>query len=425
LLAWLLLQLDNWSSGSSTKLEIKLPVPAGQLDLAQLLVKGMYQAQPTVAEELSHSQLLQLLLLADRFEVPKVQAAVLAVFTAIQAEQLEWKTALVLLDLPFSCAQQPEFAGIQQLAVQRLQQQVGDLELAWNDEQSKQQLLQLPFCALLQLLQHNQTRVASENTVVFTVQQWYQQQPARQRQQGQLQQLLQEVRIRHCTPYYVSTVMTQCPLVSSCFSTLELGLARECCTADGFEDLQEGRSPVLQQYPAWSADKRPASGMQQQVVWRLPLSELQAAVKKHLDDPDPEAASAVVNTRSCLLQGQHCRVYVRCGSSGRPAVLPGRWVRVQLALLLTKGAVRRVRFQVTAEAATPAGEHIVRGPDTAVFASTAITCEPYMGYVITKLDGSSWQQIEQDLRQQQLVHAAGGGCDEPHLLLKVEILEMS
>jgi hypothetical protein len=424
LLAWLLLQLDNWSSGSSTKLEIQLPVPARQLDLAQLLVKGMYQAQPTVAEELSHSQLLQLLLLSDRFEVPKVQAAVLAVFTAIQAEQLEWVTALELLDLPSSCAQQPEFAGIQQLAVQRLQQQVGDLELAWNDEQSRQQLLQLPFHALLQLLQHDQTRIASENTVVFTVQHRYEQQPARQRRQGQLQQLLQEVRMRHCTPYYVSTVMTQCPLVSSCFSTLELGLARECCTADGFKMLQEGSSPVLQQYPSWSADKRPASAMQQQVVWRLPLSELQAAVKKHLDYPDPEAVSAVGHGKSCLLQGQLCCVFVRCGLSGRPTVLPGRWLRVELTLLLTEGAVRRVMLQVSAEAAAPAGEHIVRGPDTAVFAGTAEGCEPYMGYVITELGGSSWQQIEQDLRQQQLVHAAGGGCDEPHLLLKVEILEM-
>jgi hypothetical protein len=115
---------------------------------------GIYQKQPTITEGLSHEQLLQLMLLADRFEVPKVQAAVATAFSGVQPQQLEWQTSLQLLDLPPSCSQQPEFKAVQQLAVQRLQQQLGDLEEVWADEQLQQQLLGLPFTAILQLLQH-------------------------------------------------------------------------------------------------------------------------------------------------------------------------------------------------------------------------------------------------------------------------------
>ncbi|WIA20949.1 hypothetical protein OEZ85_005288 [Tetradesmus obliquus] len=61
------------SSSTECKLEVLLPVPAGQQELAELLVKGMYQAQPTITDGLSQLQLLQLMLLADRFGVPKGQ----------------------------------------------------------------------------------------------------------------------------------------------------------------------------------------------------------------------------------------------------------------------------------------------------------------------------------------------------------------
>jgi hypothetical protein len=54
-------------------------LPAGQLAVGELLLKCMYAAQPDV-RSCSQEQLLQLLLLADRYGVPKVLAAVTAGF---------------------------------------------------------------------------------------------------------------------------------------------------------------------------------------------------------------------------------------------------------------------------------------------------------------------------------------------------------
>jgi hypothetical protein len=452
----LFLQLDNWSSSSSsssTKLDIQLPVPAGQLDLAQLLVKGMYQAQPTVAKQLSHSQLLQLqllLLLADRFEVPKVQAAVLEAFSAVPAEQLEYQTAQDLLCLPDSCAQQPGVSAVQRLALQRLQQDLGDLEVTWNSEQLQQQLLQLPFRALLQLLQHDDTKVASENTVVYTVQQWYQHQPEAQRSEEQLKQLLQQVRMRHCTSLFVSTVMTQCPLVCSCFSTQELGLAWQCSMHDSFKVLQQAKSSVLETYPAWSADKRPASGMQR-LGWRLSLNTLEDAAQRFLSD---SREAVLCGGRTFLLQGQACQFKLKLTSSGSRSSIAGGdegqplFIGLYLHLDLPPGMVRQRTFSMTAVACSPpATEAAATAPlafgggsgapsfafgaqanearCTSVFTGscTAIAsdCKDWGYERMLTLDSiSSWQQVDQALKHRQLVHAAGSGEGGRHLVLRAD-----
>lgn len=49
------------------KKQIDVPVPAGQLDVGLQLLKGMYQATPDLSD-LSQEQLLDLLLLADRWD---------------------------------------------------------------------------------------------------------------------------------------------------------------------------------------------------------------------------------------------------------------------------------------------------------------------------------------------------------------------
>jgi hypothetical protein len=157
---------------------------------------GMYQAEPTITDSLSQAQLLQLMLLADCFGCPKVVAVATAAFSAVTVQRLEWDTALQLLCLPRSCAQQQEFKALQVTAVKRLQQQLGDLEQVWADDELQQQLLALPYEVLLQLLQV--TCVASENTVVYTIERWCAQ--FQDITPEQLQQLMSLVRMRHCTP---------------------------------------------------------------------------------------------------------------------------------------------------------------------------------------------------------------------------------
>jgi hypothetical protein len=63
----------------------------------------MYQAQPTFTDDLSQQQMLQLLMLADRFEVPKVMAAVLSAFRSLPEQDLEWETAASWLPTAARC----------------------------------------------------------------------------------------------------------------------------------------------------------------------------------------------------------------------------------------------------------------------------------------------------------------------------------
>jgi hypothetical protein len=103
-------------------------------------------------------------------------------------------------------------------AAARVQQEFEDLEETWQQQHKQQMLLALPHGALLDLLKSDTLRVASENTVAYTIQAWaeYQQQQQQQRQrqqQGdgsqseqqqypsfeQLRQLALQIRMQHCS----------------------------------------------------------------------------------------------------------------------------------------------------------------------------------------------------------------------------------
>jgi hypothetical protein len=133
----------------------------------------MYAAKPDLSA-CSQEQLLQLLRLADSYGVLKVLEIAAAAFASIAAADLQWNTVLALYALQPGCAElvacKPLFAA----AATKLQQELGDLELTWADEKRAELLLRLPQPALLQLLQHPETRVASENTVFYNIKRWWQ-----------------------------------------------------------------------------------------------------------------------------------------------------------------------------------------------------------------------------------------------------------
>jgi hypothetical protein len=83
-----------------------------------------------------------------------------------------------------SDAFKPLFAA----ADDKMQQELGDLELTVADKQKHELLLGLQQPALLRFLGDGRTRVASENTVFSIVNAWWHRQK-QQRQQQQQQQL--------------------------------------------------------------------------------------------------------------------------------------------------------------------------------------------------------------------------------------------
>lgn len=137
--------------------------------------------------------------------------------------------------------------------------------------------MDLPFATLLQSLQHGDTSIASEHTIVYTVLQWHEHQPVGTVEASQLKQLLEQVRMQHCSLQFINTVMMQSTIVIECFSPSDLGLAGMCSASPAV--LQDANHPVLQKYPAWLAARRPLSSKQQLVEWQLPFREFQASLQ--------------------------------------------------------------------------------------------------------------------------------------------------
>jgi hypothetical protein len=376
----------------------------------------MYQARPSITSNLSQQQLLQLMLLADRFAVRKVMAAAAAALVAVPADQLDWDTALQLLQLPWSCVLQPDFKAAHKMAVQRIIQQLGDLEKVWASEALQQLLLALPFDVLQQLLQHDETRVATENTVVFTIERWQRAQAATQCRpppDEQVQQLVHLARMRHCTPYYAGTVMPHSSVVRQGIERWALPLMRECCIPGSFDWLKLAQCAVLRQYPAWSAAARPKSEQQPVLEWRLPLTTLQSAVEQLFSSG---RAARVGLSAVSIVQGQPMQIKAlvtdTCSKEGcgTPALHMGVYLRL---LDLPAGAVRIVKAKFSVLARGRNGQHVSK------WTKTAMSSEKE-DWGFTKLlclgTQRSWQAVKADLRRQGLVHNSGstGDGDQGH-----------
>ena len=234
------MQLENWGE----KAEVELLVPAGQLAIGQVLISTMYsQGADLSALDLSQQQQLQLLQLSDAYDVPAIARAVCKSISSLPSDQLHWDTATAILTLPDSCKQLPSYGTLHKAAADKLQQQLGDLELVWapagpgDDEPDadphpisplQQQLLQLPFPALLLLLADLRTRVSSEDTAFYTLNRWLQHNLGTSKeQQHKLAGLL---RLTQCTPSYLASVIcAPGSWVLSCFSPSDLISVAAAC----------------------------------------------------------------------------------------------------------------------------------------------------------------------------------------------------
>jgi hypothetical protein len=88
-------------------------------------------------------------------------------------------------------------------AGEKLQQELGDLELAVAETARCRLLMALPHSALLQLLSDNRTRVASDNTVFYVIGTWWGRQQKQQAQDAadsqqliMAQKLLKQIRMK-------------------------------------------------------------------------------------------------------------------------------------------------------------------------------------------------------------------------------------
>ena len=247
------MQLQNWGE----KPEVELLVPPGQLAIGEALIKTMYNKGADLSK-LSQQQQLQLLQLADAYNVLPVSTAICNSISSIPKASLQWDTAMEVFTLPDSCQQLPCYSKLKQAAGDKVQQVLGDLELVWygkHAEKQQQQLLQLPFPALKQLIADSRTKVASEDTVFFSIDHWLVKNPGTT--QEQKKELAELLRLPYCTPSYLTTLMAgRNSWLLECVSPTELCTAAAVSAAGPRSDWgKEGCSSL----PGLMAKARPAS----------------------------------------------------------------------------------------------------------------------------------------------------------------------
>jgi hypothetical protein len=260
---------------------LQLLVPPGQLELGRRLITAMYSSSPDLSN-LEAPQLMQLVALAECYGVGKVVTAAAKQLQQLSVETMPLGTAAAVFEMPEACLGLEAFKGVQATAVDKLQQELGDLEVVWGDKGKQQALLGLPYGALRQLLGDERTQVASEDTAVYTARRWLQENLHPDCQQQRQQQLLGVLRLPHCTPTYLAGVVAPAASLLRAAGLTEaeaLGL----CTlpAPGSEQRTWRLKNVFGDRAAWQLPSRPASSVKVlHVQWQLPLAELQEVVQQ-------------------------------------------------------------------------------------------------------------------------------------------------
>jgi hypothetical protein len=319
---------------TSYQYSLQLSVPPGQLELGRRLITAMYSSSPNLSD-LEAPQLMQLAALAECYGVGKVVTAAADQLHQISMDAMPLNIAAAVFELPEACLALPAFEMVCQTAADKLQQELGDLEVVWADTLKRETLMSLPLEALLQLLRDDRTQVAGEDTAVFTAMVWLNEHPAAV---SRAPQLLAVLRLPHCTPTHLS----QPPIRSR---LREWGLSEdEACDVCAMAALPDRRSArwVELSYSnraAWLLPRRPVSCVKQvQVQWQTSLGDLQSAFELTMRDGryrllPPEISGVVWNGRvwrggvfvsNNPLQGEF-GMYVSCPDGRACCDVEGIW----------------------------------------------------------------------------------------------------
>jgi hypothetical protein len=336
----------------------------------------MYSSSPDLSD-LAAPQLMQLVALAECYGVGRIVTAAATRLKQLTVETMPLDTATAVFELPEACQALDAFKPVCQTAADKLQQELGDLEVLWADKDTVKRLLALPLGALLQLLGDERTRVASEDTVVQTALQWLEQHRG---DSSKAPQLLAVLRLPLCTATFLTS--------SSIRWFLRVGgvSADEACDLMAMPALSDAqRADWLQvayaHRPAWHLPRRPASSvMQLQYSWRLPLAEVKKAFESAGQGTIPAPARI----------GWHGRVW-QCGLFVSASGVVGIYMKCHQKACCS--CVLAMHF-------APPSNQQVQWRLTDKFVNRMLPLQ----LLPRSAEGATWAQIRAQLEERQVVH---------------------
>lgn len=350
----------------------------------------------------------------------KVVTAVNQHIQQLAPAEFEWFTVQAVYELPTSCREMAAFATVCKAAEQKIQEELGDLELVWadwddKDSQKQQYFLSLPYAAMQQLLSSTATKVSSENTIAYSIIQWAEKhKPSKQ----QLKQLVSLVLLPHCTPSYIATVISKSSCFTECLQHQELHFAALCCTMklSNIIQLRDLGHHVLRDNPSWAASKRPESTMtSMRYQWNVSLTDIEGLFDEVQEDPDGDASHY---SQSMMWQGVAMYADLSLAKSTEPNQIAQYELGLYLATEEPAGVVARATYELVAHAAggrQPAPNDIRRETTDYFIEGKTWGYGDFfdLGAV------SDWMSLEQRLRDRMLLHA--DNCI--HLTVKVTAMK--
>jgi hypothetical protein len=353
----------------------------------------MYADQPDLSD-LSPLQLVQLALLAESYDVSKVVAAAARALGQLPHEQFTADLLHQVMALPDSCWNLKCFERVRTKAREQLQQEFGDLEGVWVRSAKVPQLLQLPFAAILQLVQDSRTAVMSEDTVVYTLRRWLEEHP--NTSQAQRKQLADTVRLPLCTATFLSSCSAVAWLLEAGYTHRELRMA---CLLQGTWQLkwEEGIDPGTWAKPfeasraAWQCGPRPeATWRSVGTKWTVPLADVRSLVQQESDNRD----GVMAKCGKLIWQGREFQLYLKVSTHTDKQHYMGLYVQAVgdtcASLSLTLRACRTL------------GEPLLQR-----FIGCMVGECGWQTLLPLPEPPREWAVVEAALQQKQLVHADG------------------
>jgi hypothetical protein len=208
--------------------------------------------------------------------------------------ELAWDTVCALYALPPARAGNPAYAPLLAAAAEALHNRLGDLDAAWQGADAAEQLLALPFAALLRLLTDERTRAASENTVFYTAARWRESRRGTQvattpEDDEEDAALAAAIRAPHLSSLYAAGVVARAGWVAAHVPPADLHFASVFALApDNVRAaLAESADLPTGRHASWRLPPRPASAVcQLELEWSLELSDLERLYLAAAAQPD-------------------------------------------------------------------------------------------------------------------------------------------
>jgi hypothetical protein len=423
-------KLSAWQSDTEP-CRVVLHVPPGQVEIGRRLVRAMYEAAPSF-DDISLEQRFQLWGLADRYGAPKVAkaaAAAVGIDVSLMAKEgLAWAAVLAAypedLEEDSEASSPPQLPAplLRQYAADALQELFGDLEAVWavvDDADAKlDKLLSLPFAALKALLADERTRVASENTVVHTIVDWFDDHEL-EPDSAQAKELLALVRVARLTPHYARTVFCESELARK---HLSAGERAHASMLPMVGDEPSASSRFLGSH--WRLPARPRSAFADAVVleWCPRLAEIEACFA--LLPAHSEGRSIVAGPKGVVWQGWPLYLQLHCGRGASSDLTLEPSLAVEPPCR-TAGAL--IGYTLEAAAASGGGGGITSRLKLQLFSAGITVWRSSNFFGLGKAGGNAgppkdWAGVEAALRAKRLVHGGRGGA--AHLKLRCTVTRL-